>query len=89
MHHLSAILNAMSLTARVQNGRLVLDEPTDLPEGEVVELEIVSDDWANEDSWSPAARKRLETALSRGSADVASGRTADARAFLSKLPERS
>lgn len=26
------------LRAHVKNGRLVLDEPTDLPEGEVVEL---------------------------------------------------
>ena len=26
------------LEARVKNGRLVLDEPTDLPEGDVVEL---------------------------------------------------
>lgn len=26
------------MKARVRNGRLVLDEPTDLPEGEVVEL---------------------------------------------------
>ena len=26
------------LKARVKNGRLVLDEPTDLPEGDVVEL---------------------------------------------------
>ena len=26
------------LKARVHNGRLVLDEPTDLPEGEVIEL---------------------------------------------------
>ncbi len=78
----------MSLTARVQNGRLVLDEATDLPEGEVVQLEIVSDDWANEDNWSPAARVRLEAALSRGSAEGASGRTVDAREFLSKLPDR-
>jgi hypothetical protein len=32
-------LNAMQpLKAHVRNGRLVLDEPTDLPEGEVVEL---------------------------------------------------
>ncbi|HMG53643.1 MAG TPA: hypothetical protein VK601_09175, partial [Kofleriaceae bacterium] len=26
------------LTARVRKGRLVLDEPTDLPEGDIVEL---------------------------------------------------
>jgi hypothetical protein len=28
-----------TLRARVHNGRLVLDEPTDLPEGEVVYLQ--------------------------------------------------
>jgi hypothetical protein len=32
------------LKAHVKNGRLVLDEPTDLPEGEVVELVPVGDD---------------------------------------------
>ncbi len=32
---------AMPLKAHVQNGRLVLDEPTDLPEGEVVYLVLV------------------------------------------------
>ena len=32
-----------SLKAHVRNGRLVLDEPTDLPEGEVVEL-VLRDD---------------------------------------------
>jgi hypothetical protein len=29
---------AMTLKARVHNGRFVLDEPTDLPEGTVVHL---------------------------------------------------
>lgn len=31
------------LKAHVRNGRLVLDEPTDLPEGEVVELVLFND----------------------------------------------
>jgi hypothetical protein len=31
------------LRAHVRNGRLVLDEPTDLPEGEVVYLQPVDD----------------------------------------------
>ncbi len=31
-------LDMISVRARVRNGRLVLDEPTDLPEGTVVEL---------------------------------------------------
>jgi hypothetical protein len=32
-----------TLRARVHNGRLVLDEPTDLPEGEIVELVALED----------------------------------------------
>lgn len=33
-----------SLKAIVRNGRLILDAPTDLPEGSVVELALVHDD---------------------------------------------
>jgi hypothetical protein len=32
------------MKTRVKNGRLVLDEPTDLPEGEVVELGPIGPD---------------------------------------------
>ena len=38
------------LKARVHNGRLVLDEPTDLPEGEVVELVPLDDMLAGRNS---------------------------------------
>jgi hypothetical protein len=37
------------LVAHVKNGRLVLDEPTDLPEGNAVRLEI-ADDWYDLDA---------------------------------------
>ncbi len=43
-----------SLRARVQNGRLKLDEPTDLPEGAEVPLEI-ADDWDDLDDVDRAA----------------------------------
>ena len=33
-----------TLKAEVKNGHLVLDEPTDLPEGSVVSLEVVQDE---------------------------------------------
>jgi hypothetical protein len=33
-----------ALTAKVRNGRLVLDEPTDLPEGAEVPLQLVDPD---------------------------------------------
>lgn len=35
---------AMTFRARVKNGRLTLDEPTDLPEGSELELQPVPDD---------------------------------------------
>ncbi len=50
--------------------------------------DAANDDWANEQNWSPEARERLEAALAKGSADVAAGRTVDAREFLSTLPQR-
>ena len=39
---------SMTVRARVRNGRLTLDEPTDLPEGTEVELAPVDTD---EESW--------------------------------------
>jgi len=35
------------LVAHVKNGRLTLNEPTDLPEGEIVELVTIDDVLAN------------------------------------------
>jgi hypothetical protein len=46
-----------ALKARVENGRLKLDEPTDLPEGTVVPLEI-ADDWDDLDDEERAALHR-------------------------------
>lgn len=43
--------------AHVKNGRLTLDEPTDLPEGSVVPLEI-ADDWDDLDAEERAALHR-------------------------------
>jgi hypothetical protein len=49
-----------SLKAHVHNGRLVLDEPTDLPEGSEVELMAVDDDF------DPEERARLLQAIDEG-----------------------
>ena len=71
------------LLARVHNGRLVLDEPTDLPEGEVVELvplrDILDDD----------ERARLHRAIERGMEDVRAGRTVSAASVLARLQQRA
>lgn len=45
----------LKVRARVTNGRLVLDEPTDLPEGAEVELTLVDDQ-----PWDLTSEQRVE-----------------------------
>ena len=71
----------MTLKARVCAGRLVVDEPTDLPEGTEVELlPLDPGDWLDE-----ADRAALHAALRDSDADVAAGRLVDAAAILKEL----
>ncbi len=53
------------LKAHVHNGRLVLDEPTDLPEGEVVELVPVDEVLASGGTTSTTRNGRDCTSRSR------------------------
>lgn len=65
-------------------GRLVVDEPTDLPEG--TELELLSlepGDWMDE-----AVRTALHEALRQSDVDVAAGRLVDATEILKALRSR-
>lgn len=79
-----------ALKAHVRGGRLVLDEPTDRPEGEDVELvpldEVLASggDYLDEDE-----RRRLHESLERGIEDVRSGRTVDAEKVIATLRARS
>ena len=78
------------LKAHVQNGRLVLDEPTDLPEGEVVELVPVDEVLARGgDYLDDEERQRLHESLHRGLADVKAGRTVEASKVIEKLRGRA
>lgn len=78
------------LRAHVHNGRLVLDEPTDLPEGEVVELMPVDDVLAaGGDYLGDEERERLHAALARGMGDVKAGRTVEASKVIEKLRARA
>jgi hypothetical protein len=72
---------AMALRARVHRGRLILDEPTNLPEGTVVDLAM--DDEG--DDLTPTERKRLETQLRRAWADAGRGRVRAASVVLREL----
>jgi hypothetical protein len=65
-----------SLLARVINGRIVLDEPTSLPDGAEVEVVVLDDDLSAED------RSELHASIERALEEVDAGQTLDARAFL-------
>ena len=74
-------LTCMTLKARVHAGRLVLDEPTNLPEGTEVEfLALDPGDWLDETD-----RAALHAALAESEADVTAGRLIDATDILREL----
>jgi hypothetical protein len=68
-----------ALKAVVKNGRLVLDEPTKLPEGTEVELLSV------DDAIDPDERARLLQSIEDGFADVERGDHVDAFEFVARL----
>ena len=72
------------LRARVQNGRLVLDEPTTLPEGTVIEL--VADDEG--DDLTDDERRALHEALSASWKSAEAGDLRPASAILDELRRR-
>ncbi len=69
-----------ALKAHVRGGRLVLDEPTELPEGTEVELTVVDDD-----DFEPEERERLHASLREGIRQMKAGQTVDAAAALAEL----
>jgi len=72
-----------ALKARVRGGRLVLDEPTDLPEG--TEVELVASD---EDDLDPEERARLDAALERSMAQARAGQVIDGAKVIGDLLKR-
>ena len=68
-----------ALKAHVKGGRLLLDEPTDLPEGAEVELAPVEPDF------DPEERARLDAAIEASMAQAKAGRVVDAEVVLRKL----
>jgi hypothetical protein len=78
------------LKAHVHKGRLVLDEPTDLPEGQIIELVPVDESFVEiGEDLDDEERARLLDAIERGIADAEAGRTVDAREFLDSLRSRA
>ena len=70
-----------TLKAKVQNGRLILDEPTGLPEGTVVELVEASRDPFAE--VSDEAREELNASIDRGAAQAREGAVQTVDDYLS------
>lgn len=70
--------------ARVQKGRLILDEPTTLPEGTVVDL--VADDQG--DDLSEDERRALHEALTTSWKSAEAGQLRPASAILDELRRR-
>ena len=72
-----------TIRARVRNGRLIVDEPTNLPEG--TEFDLVIDDAG--DDLDESERAALDAAITRAWASVQAGegrRAADVLADLTK-----
>ena len=72
------------LRARVEKGRLVMDEPTTLPEGTVIEL--VADDEG--DDLSDDERRILHESLSSAWRSAEAGRLRPASEILDELRQR-
>lgn len=70
------------LRARVRDGRLVLDEPTDLPEGTVLDL-VIDDEGDDLDETERAA---LDRAIAQAEQSILNGRGRVAEDVLNDLP---
>lgn len=72
-----------ALKAHVRGGRLVVDEPTELPEGS--ETEVIAFD---DDEFAPEERARLLHALEEGAEAIERGDVVDGIAFADELLAR-
>jgi hypothetical protein len=70
-----------ALRARVRDGRIVLDEPTDLPNGTVLDL-VVDDEG---DDLDDAERAKLNEAISRAWRSIQSGHGRPVREVIDGL----
>ena len=76
----STLAGMVTVKAHVQAGRLVVDEPIDLPDGSEVELAPVVNDDLDEKS-----RAALEAALARSATQISRGELIDASEVLARL----
>jgi hypothetical protein len=74
----------VSVRATVRNGRLIVDQPTDLPEGTVLDL-VVDDEG---DRLDEGERQALNAAISRSLVQAEEGHTAPVEDILDRLRAR-
>jgi hypothetical protein len=76
-----AILGAMAtLRGHVESGRIVVDEPIDLPDGTEVEIAV-----ADDDDMTPEERAEIEASIDRGLEQAARGEMITADELLRRL----
>ena len=73
------------IRAKVKDGRLLLDEPTSLPDGNILEL-VVDDEG---DDLMDGERQALNEAIRRAWESAAAGRVKPAKAIVDELRTRS
>jgi hypothetical protein len=81
---LKSVQMTQELKAHVQNGRIVVDTPTNLPEGHEVLLQLVHDDGMSTDE-----RDRLHAAINESLDDIEADRGSDMAEFLEELKEEA
>jgi hypothetical protein len=74
------LLAMQVIKATVRKGRIVVDEPTTLPDGHEVELCVLNDDGMSEDE-----RVRLHASIARSIRDGRAGREMDLDSFMDQL----
>lgn len=72
-----------AIKAHVKGGRVVLDEPTELPDGTEVELTVVDDD-----DYEPGERARLDASLELSATQASAGQLIDGEAVIGALLSR-
>jgi hypothetical protein len=78
-----------TLKAHVRNGRLLLDEPTDLPEGDVVYLHVADElVRIGDDGLGDEERAALYHELEASIAEADAGHTEDFATVLAELRQR-
>ncbi|HWU86857.1 MAG TPA: hypothetical protein VN253_06265 [Kofleriaceae bacterium] len=71
-----------ALKAQVKNGRIMLDEPTNLPDGAEIEVIVIDDELSAEE------RAELHASLDRALDDSEAGRGVDAAEYLRQYRAR-